>query len=70
MVSIKEDTLNYESVGFAIGFKKVGAKELLVMANGNTLRLTPALQWLYNQINKEWLSNRIQEVILDVLFDK
>ena len=31
MVSIKEDTLNYESVGFAIGFKKVGAKELLAM---------------------------------------
>lgn len=70
MVSIKEDTLNYESVGFAIGFKKVGAKELLVMANGNTLRLTLALQWLYNQINEEGLSNRIQEVTLDVFFDK
>lgn len=45
-------------------------KELLVMANGNTLRLTLALQWLYNQINEEGLSNRIQEVTLDVLFDK
>jgi len=33
MVSIKEDTLNYESVGFAIGFKKDGAKGLLAMAN-------------------------------------
>lgn len=70
MVSIKEDTLNYELVGFAIGFKKDGAKELLAMANRNTLRLIPALQWLYNQINEEGLSNRIQEVTLDVLFDK
>lgn len=40
------------------------------MANGNALRLIPALQWLYNQINEERLSNRIQEVTLDVLFDK
>ena len=31
MVSIKEDTLNHEAVGFAIGFKKADAKELLAM---------------------------------------
>ncbi len=43
MVSIKEDILNYESVGLAVGFKKDGAKELLAMANGNTLRLILAL---------------------------
>ena len=29
------------------------------MANGNALRLIPALQWLYNQTNEERLSNRI-----------
>lgn len=70
MVSIKEATLNYESVGFAIRFKKDGAKELLAMANGNTLRLILALQWLYGQTDDEGLRNRIEELTLDVLFDK
>lgn len=62
-------TLNYESIGFAIGFKKATAKEVLELANGNTARLIPALQWLYKQTNEEGLRKRIQEITLDVLFN-
>jgi len=61
--------LNYESIGFAIGFKKAGAKEVLELANGNTARLIPALQWLYKQTSEEGLRKRIQEITLDVLFN-
>ena len=61
--------LNYESIGFAIGFKKAGAKEVLELANGNTARLIPALQWLYKQTSEEGLRQRIQEITLDVLFN-
>lgn len=64
-----ESTLNYESIGFAIGFRKANAKELLEMVNGNGLRLIPALQWLYKQTNEEGLRKRIQELTLDVLFN-
>lgn len=70
VISTKEDTLNYESVGFAIGFKNADADDLLAMVNGNALRLVPALQWLYSQTDDEGLRNRIEEIILDVLFDK
>ena len=70
VISTKEDTLNYESVGFAIGFKNADADDLLAMANGNALRLVPALQWLYSQTDDEGLRNRIEEITLDVLFDK
>lgn len=62
-------TLNYESIGFAIGFKKASAKEVLELANGNTARLIPALQWLYKQTSEEELRQRIQEITLDVLFN-
>lgn len=62
-------TLNYESIGFAIGFKKATAKEVLELANGNTARLIPALQWLYKQTSEEELRQRIQEITLDVLFN-
>lgn len=62
-------TLNYESIGFAIGFKKATAKEVLELANGNTARLIPALQWLYKQTSEEELRKRIQEITLDVLFN-
>lgn len=68
--TVKNDTLNYESVGFAIGFKNADADDLLAMANGNALRLVPALQWLYSQTDDEGLRNRIEEITLDVLFDK
>lgn len=61
-------TLNYESIGFAIGFKKSGAKEVLELANGNTARLIPALQWLYKQTSEEGLRKRIEEITLEVLF--
>lgn len=61
--------LNYESIGFAIGFKKATAKEVLELANGNTSRLIPALQWLYKQTSEEGLRKRIQEITLDVLFN-
>lgn len=70
VISTKEDTLNYESVGFAIGFKNADADDLLAMANGNALRLVPALQWLYSQIDDEGIRNRIEELTLDVLFNK
>ena len=63
------NTLNYESIGFAIGFKKATAKEVLELANGNTARLIPALQWLYKQTSEEGLRKRIQEITLDVLFN-
>lgn len=62
-------TLNYESIGFAIGFKKATAKEVLELANGNTARLIPALQWLYKQTSEEGLRQQIQEITLDVLFN-
>lgn len=62
-------TLNYESIGFAIGFKKASAKEVLELANGNTARLIPALQWLYKQTSEEELRQRIQEITLEVLFN-
>ena len=62
-------TLNYESIGFAIGFKKATAKEVLELANGNTARLIPALQWLYKQTSEEGLRKRIQEITLEVLFE-
>lgn len=62
-------TLNYESIGFAIGFKKATAKEVLELANGNTARLIPALQWLYKQTSEEELRKRIQEITLEVLFN-
>lgn len=67
--SPETNTLNYESIGFAIGFKKAGAKEVLELANGNTARLIPALQWLYKQTSEEGLRKRIQEITLDVLFN-
>lgn len=67
--SPKTNTLNYESIGFAIGFKKATAKEVLELANGNTARLIPALQWLYKQTSEEELRKRIQEITLDVLFN-
>ena len=67
--TVKNDTLNYESVGFAIGFKNADADDLLEMADGNTLRLIPALQWLYNQTNEEGLRNRIKELTLGVIFN-
>lgn len=70
VISTKEDTLNYESIGFAIGFKNADADDLLAMANGNALRLVPALQWLYGQTDDEGIRNRIEELTLDVLFDK
>lgn len=63
------NTLNYESIGFAIGFKKATAKEVLELANGNTARLIPALQWLYKQTSEEELRQRIQEITLEVLFN-
>lgn len=61
--------LNYESIGFAIGFKKASAAEILELANRNTARLIPALQWLYKQTSEEELRQRIQEITLDVLFN-
>lgn len=61
--------LNYESIGFAIGFKKASAAEVLELANGNTARLIPALQWLYKQTSEEELRQRIQEITLEVLFN-
>ena len=61
--------LNYESIGFAIGFKKASAAEILELANGNTARLIPALQWLYKQTSEEGLRKRIQEITLEVLFN-
>lgn len=61
--------LNYESIGFAIGFKKASAAEILELANGNTARLIPALQWLYKQTSEEELRERIQEITLEVLFE-
>ena len=67
--SSETNTLNYESIGFAIGFKKATAKEVLELANGNTARLIPALQWLYKQTSEEGLRKRIQEITLDVLFN-
>lgn len=67
--SPEANTLNYESIGFAIGFKKATAKEVLELANGNTARLIPALQWLYKQTSEEELRKRIQEITLDVLFN-
>lgn len=67
--SPETNTLNYESIGFAIGFKKATAKEVLELANGNTARLIPALQWLYKQTSEEGLRKRIQEITLDVLFN-
>lgn len=69
MVISTKDTLNYESVGFAIGFKNANADDLLAMANGNSLRLIPALQWLYSQTNEEGLRNRIKELTLGVIFN-
>lgn len=67
--TVKNDTLNYESIGFAIGFKNADADDLLEMANGNALRLIPALQWLYNQTDDEGLRNRIEELTLGILFN-
>ena len=67
--TVKNDTLNYESVGFAIGFKNANADDLLAMANGNSLRLIPALQWLYSQTNEEGLRKRIKELTLGVIFN-
>lgn len=67
--TVKNDTLNYESVGFAIGFKNADADDLLEMADGNTLRLIPALQWLYSQTNEEGLRKRIKELTLGVIFN-
>jgi len=67
--SPETNTLNYESIGFAIGFKKATAKEVLELANGNTARLIPALQWLYKQTSEEGLRKRIQEITLEVLFE-
>lgn len=63
------NTLNYESIGFAIGFKKASAAEVLELADGNTARLIPALQWLYKQTSEEGLRKRIQEITLEVLFE-
>lgn len=70
VISTKDDTLNYESIGFAIGFKNADADDLLAIANGNALRLVPALQWLYGQTDDEGIRNRIEELTLDVLFNK
>lgn len=70
IISTKDDTLNYESIGFAIGFKNADADDLLAMANGNALQLVPALQWLYGQTDDEGIRNRIEELTLDVLFNK
>lgn len=67
--TVKNDTLNYESVGFAIGFKNANADDLLSMANGNSLRLIPALQWLHSQTKEEGLRNRIKELTLEVIFN-
>lgn len=67
--SPETNTLNYESIGFAIGFKKATAKDVLELANGNTARLIPALQWLYKQTSEEGLRQRIQDITLDVLFN-
>lgn len=67
--TVDTSTLNYESIGFAIGFKKATAKEVLELANGNTARLIPALQWLYKQTSEDELRQRIQEITLDVLFN-
>lgn len=67
--TVDTSTLNYESIGFAIGFKKASAAEILELANGNTARLIPALQWLYKQTSEEGLRKRIQEITLDVLFN-
>ena len=67
--TVKNDTLNYESVGFAIGFKNANADDLLAMANVNSLRLIPALQWLYSQTNEEGLRKRIKELTLGVIFN-
>lgn len=67
--TVKNDTLNYESIGFAIGFKNADADDLLEMANGNALRLIPALQWLYCQTDDEGLRNRIEELTLGILFN-
>lgn len=67
--TVKNDTLNYESVGFAIGFKNANADDLLAMVNGNSLRLIPALQWLYSQTNEEGLRKRIKELTLGVIFN-
>lgn len=61
--------LNYESIGFAIGFKKASAQDILELANGNAARLIPALQWLYRQTSEEGLRKRIQEITLEVLFE-
>lgn len=66
---LEASTLNYESIGFAIGFKKASAEEILELANGNTARLIPALQWLYKQTSEEGLRKRIQEITLEVLFN-
>lgn len=65
----KPSTINYESIGFAIGFKKASAAEVLELAEGNTARLIPALQWLYKQTSEEGLRKRIQEITLEVLFN-
>lgn len=65
----KPSTINYESIGFAIGFKKASAAEVLELAEGNTARLIPALQWLYKQTSEEELRKRIQEITLEVLFN-
>lgn len=65
----KPSTINYESIGFAIGFKKASAAEVLELAEGNTARLIPALQWLYKQTSEEELRQRIQEITLEVLFN-
>jgi hypothetical protein len=67
--TVKNNTLNYESIGFAIGFKNADADDLLEMANGNALRLIPALQWLYCQTDDEGLRNRIEELTLGILFN-
>ncbi len=65
----KPSTINYESIGFAIGFKKASAAEVLELAEGNTARLIPALQWLYKQTSEEELRQRIQDITLEVLFN-
>lgn len=65
----KPSTINYESIGFAIGFKKASASEVLELAEGNTARLIPALQWLYKQTSEEELRQRIQDITLEVLFN-
>lgn len=67
--TVKNDSLNYESVGFAIGFKNANADDLLAMTNGNALRLVPALQWLYSQTNEEGLRKHIQDLTLEIIFN-